>query len=326
VTLPGLGGTMKRHKPLDLHAVKHSTCQKCGADLRDENLEEGICAKIVSAVDGEPVRCVGPWVYDKIHFLTRYFGIFGPGMHKLWQGNIHYIEVCSGPGRCINRDTTEEIDGTSLAVINHDAYASYKTVTFFDKSPSVVMALNKRIKTLRQDGKSVACKADYTKPTDLVDICVKRAPLGLSLIFLDPTDCSVPMDTVRRLSRSLRNADFIINVATGTDANRNLKTAFAKPDGPARQKYETFLGSSAFFINPENIRLAETNQDDRLRAQFRIAYQSALTEEGYQYFEVELVRHYYDLVFASKHPTGLKFWRQAQRIRPDNQDTFDFGM
>jgi three-Cys-motif partner protein len=317
---------MRRHKPLDLHAVKHSTCQKCGADLRDENLDEGICAKIVSAVDGEAVRCVGPWVHDKIHFLTRYFGIFGPGMHKLWQENVHYIEVCSGSGRCINRDTAEEIDGTSLAVMNHDAYASYKTVTFFDKSPSVVMALNRRIKALRHDGKSIACKADYTQPTDLIDICLKRAPLGLFLIFLDPTDCSVPMDTVWRMSQSLRNVDFISNVATGTDANRNLKKAFAKPDSPVRKKYETFLGSDAFFSNPENIRLAKTNVDDKLRAQFRAAYQSALTKEGYRYFGVEIVRQYYDLLFASKHPTGLKFWQQAQRIRPNGQSTLDLGI
>ncbi len=314
---------MRKRQPLDLHPVSHTTCKKCGRDLRRGKLVEGVCIDIVSVVDGESVRCIGPWAYDKTHFLTRYFGIFGAGMNKSWQGNVNYIEVCSGPGRCINRDTAEEIDGTALAVMHHEAYALYKSATFFDKSPAVVTALNKRIAVLRQDGKACAHQADYTKPSGLIEVCRKRAPMGLSLIFLDPTDCSVPMETVRLLSRSLKNVDFIINVATGTDANRNLKKAFAQPYGPVRKKYETFLGSPSFFTDTENIRLAETDQDARLRAKFRAAYQSALTGEGYRHFGVEIVRHYYDLLFASKHPTGLKFWQQAQRIRPDSQATLD---
>ena len=314
---------MKKRKPLDLHPVNHLTCRKCGTSIRPGKLEEGVCKEVTSEVDGGPVRCVGAWAYDKTYFLTRYFGIFGAGMHKSWQGNVHYIEICSGPGRCISRNTGQEIDGTALAVMHNDSYPLYKSVTFFDISPLIVDALNKRITTLGQAGKALAVLADYTQPGHLIETCRQRAPRGISLIFLDPTDCSVPMQTISLLSRSLDKVDFIINVATGTDANRNLKKAFAKPDGPVRKKYETFLGSTAFFTDPENIRFAETKQDEMLRAKFRTAYQSALTAEGYQYFGVEIIRHYYDLLFASKHPTGLKFWKQAQSIRPNNQSTFD---
>jgi three-Cys-motif partner protein len=162
---------------------------------------------------------------------------------------------------------------------------------------------------------------NYTNPEGLVHICRQRAPRGLVLIFLDPTDCSVPMETVRLLSRSLEKVDFIINVATGTDANRNLKKAFEKPDSPGRKKYEQFLGSDHFFTDPDNVVLAGNNQHAHLRAQFRAAYKSALMAEGYVYFADEIIRHFYDLLFASKHPTGLKFWQQAQRIRPDQQAT-----
>jgi len=316
---------MRKRKPLDLHPVIHATCKKCERYIRRENTKEGVCKKIVAQVDGGSVRCVGRWAYEKTYFLTRYFGIFGVGMQKCWQGDVHYIEICSGPGRCINRDTGEEIDGTALAVMHNDAYPLYKSVTFFDKSLLVVDALNKRITTLGQAGKALAVQADYTQPGHLIEVCRQRAPLGISLVFLDPTDCSVPMNTIYLLSRSLNKVDFIINVATGTDANRNFKTAFANPDGPARKKYETFLGSPAFFTDRENIRLAETSQDDRLRAAFRAAYKAALTAEDYQHFGLEIIEHYYDLLFASKHPTGLKFWKQAQRIRPDNQTTFDLS-
>jgi len=314
---------MKKRKPLDLHPVNHTTCKRCECPIRRDNLQEGVCNKIISDVDGGSVRCVGPWAYDKTYFLTQYFGIFGVGMHRKWKGDVHYIEICSGPGRCINRDIGEEIDGTALAVMHNDAYPLYKSVTFFDISPVVVDALNKRITALGQTSKALAVQADYTQPADLITICQQRAPQGLSLIFLDPTDCSVPMQTIALLSRALKKVDFIINVATGTDVNRNLKTAFANPDGPARKKYETCLGSTAFFTDPENIRFAETSQDEMLRVKFRAAYRSALFAEGYRHFGVEIIKHYYDLLFASKHPTGLKFWRQAQSIRPDNQATFD---
>ena len=313
---------MGKHKPLDLHPVKHTACKKCKSVLRRDHMEEGVCNKVVSEVDRGAVRCVGPWAFEKIHFLTRYFGIFGVGMHKSWQDNVHYIEICSGPGRCIDRNTGEEIDGTALAVMHHEAYQLYRSVTFLDKSQMVVTALNSRITALGQNGKALALQADYNDPESLVQICQQRAPRGLVLIFFDPTDCSVPMETVRLLSRSLKNVDFIINVATGTDANRNLKKAFAKPDGPVRKKYECFLGSATFFMDRDNVALAETNQHAHPRAQFRAAYKSALREEGYTYFDVEIVnKHYYDLLFASKHPTGLKFWQQAQRIRPEQQAT-----
>jgi three-Cys-motif partner protein len=245
-------------------------------------------------------------------------------MHKMWQGNVHYIEICSGPGRCINRDTADEMDGTALAIMHKAAYPLYKSVTFFDRSQSVVDALNRRIGKLGQDTKTMAIKADYTKSTDLVAACRERAPGGIVLVFLDPTDCSVPMDTVRVLSQSLKNVDFIINVATGTDANRNFKIALTKPDSLVRKKYDCFLGSAEFCANPENLRLAEAGRDDLLRSQFREAYQSALAAQGYNYRAVEVIKHYYDLVFASKHPTGLTFWKKAQSIRPDSQGTLDF--
>jgi hypothetical protein len=122
-------------------------------------MEEGVCNKAVSEVDRGAVRCVGPWAFEKIHFLTRYFGIFGAGRHKAWQGNVHYIEICSGPGRCINRSTAEESDGTAMAVMHHDAYQLYRSVTFLDKSQLVITALNDRIKALGQNGKALASQA-----------------------------------------------------------------------------------------------------------------------------------------------------------------------
>ncbi len=41
--------------------------------------------------------------------LAQYFGVFAGGMWKRWAG-LNYIEICSGPGRCVSRETGEEVD------------------------------------------------------------------------------------------------------------------------------------------------------------------------------------------------------------------------
>jgi hypothetical protein len=42
---------------------------------------------------------------------------------------------------------------------------------------------------------------------------------------------------------------------------------------------------------------------------------------GYRYFETERVEHYYDLLFATRHPKGIEFWKKAQKYTPDDQAT-----
>ena len=70
--------------------------------------------------------------------------------------------------------------------------------------------------------------------------------------------------------------------------------------------------------------MAQAGHDERLRGKFRDYYRAAMRKLDYQYFDAERVEHYYDLLFASRHETGLQFWKRAQKYTPDNQGTFDF--
>jgi hypothetical protein len=81
--------------------------------------------------DDGAVRCVGDWAEQKIFYLVQYFGIFATGMKAKWSGKINYIEICSGTGRCINRHTGMEFDGTSLAIMNHKAFKNIRKALFF---------------------------------------------------------------------------------------------------------------------------------------------------------------------------------------------------
>ena len=68
-------------------------------------------------------------------------------MKNKWNG-LNYIEICSGSGRCILRETGEEIDGTSLSILQHPSYSWIKKSLFIDIQESVVEVLNTRILNL----------------------------------------------------------------------------------------------------------------------------------------------------------------------------------
>ncbi len=117
----------------------------------------------------------------------------------------------------------------------------------------------------------------------------------------------------------------IINVAVGTDANRNLASALVDPAfGKARQKYTDFLGTPSFFENAEHRQFAERNMNRELRERFVAEYIKHLKSLGFVYSDMRAVRTYYSLLFASRSERGLDFWRKANRIEPDGQRTFEF--
>ncbi len=271
-----------------------------------------------------PTRCVGSWAVDKIYFLNQYVGIFGSGMKNRWDGRLDYFEVCSGPGRCILRESAREIDGTALAAVRNPHFAHYHGATFFDINGDTVDILNRRLESVGVSAKAQAVVADYNDSKAIAQNARDHSAGGLHLVLIDPTDCSVPFATVEALANALENVDFIINVALGTDATRNIKPAILDPRSSVRRKYVGFLGGDAFFLDEDVISMATMGQDDRLRMKLRECYRNSLAGLGFEYFATERVRHYYDLLFASRHPKGLEFWKKAQKYGPDHQAAFEF--
>ena len=308
---------------LNLHEEHNPHCERC-RNREERTTRDGLCETAPSVTDGLSARCVGSWSFDKIYFLNQYFGIFGAGMKSKWDGKLDYFEICSGPGRCVLRETAREIDGTALTVVQNRQFTHYHGTTFFDISQPVVDALNTRLEARNVLGKACAFAADYNQPEALALAARSRSAGGLNLVFIDPTDCSVPFETLAALSEHLRTVDFIMNIAIGTDANRNITVAFEDASSAIREKYVRFLGGECFFQNTEHHEMARRKQYKELRARFRKAYQDRLRELGYECFAIEPIRHYYELLFASKHPKGLEFWKKAQSIRPNNQTTWDF--
>lgn len=309
---------MNKNTRIDIKDTLNSSCtRKCNKQKRKEVTEEDLCTETVSETDKLPVRCVGAWATQKIHHLVQYFAIFSLGMKNKWDGKINYIEICSGPGRCINRETGYEFNGTSLCIVQNEAFKHLNQAIFFDYNQKVISTLNARINA-NNTPNAQALIGDYTNPDKICnDIINATKGIGLYLVFIDPTDCSVPFSLLQTLKTRLRNIDLIVNFAIGTDFNRNIGNAIQSPDTHQNviNKYKSFLGSDDFFNNPQ---IKTASQKD-LRLMFREAYVSSLRKIGYLHFDFKHIENYYDLVFASSHEKGIEFWKKANTIQFDGQ-------
>ncbi|HOX59043.1 MAG TPA: three-Cys-motif partner protein TcmP [Candidatus Paceibacterota bacterium] len=305
---------------IPLREINHPDCLGTNCPDRDHLDGDGLCKRTASKLDGLPVRCVGDWAYDKIYRLVQYFGIFANGMKNRWGGRLNYVEICSGPGRCITRGDHTELDGTALAVIQSPHFKELKKAIFIDASPRVVDILNQRIQALGATHVADAVVGDYGNAPGICRILDRLPDSCLNLVFIDPTNCDAPFTTIQRIVAHLQNADLLINVALGTDVNRNLVRAITlRNHQAARAKYESFLGTPGFCSQPEVIELAKRKDHDDLRRKFADTYDQKLRGEGYQYTNVCPVKHYYYLLFASRNPKGLEFWQKACTYSPDNQ-------
>jgi three-Cys-motif partner protein len=309
---------------ITLNEEMNPSCLKCSSsEMRKEHQEDYLCTTALSTLDQLPTRCVGEWAYDKIYRLVQYFGIFAKGMKDKWS-ELNYIEICSGPGRCILRELGEEIDGTSLAIIKHKSFGFINKALFIDYNDQVVEILSRRIKDLNKDNIASAIKVDFNDHISLRKH-LDQLSGGLNLVFIDPTECNVPFSTVREIVAVLEKVDFIINVADGTDANRNLPNAILKQQFfKVRDKYIQFLGSDDFFQDPEARKLAEAADCKKLRELFLEYYQASLKSLGYEYLDLKVVRHYYHLLYATSHVRGLDYWEKANKYEPNGQGNLSF--
>jgi len=306
---------------LDLNEYPNAGCKKkCNKQDRIETTENDLCKGVNSVLDDLPVRCVGQWAVQKIYHLYQYFGIFTSGMKNKWT-EINYIEICSGPGRCISRDNGVEFDGTALSIVKHDSFKYLNKALFFDFNPIIVNTLNHRLNNY-QVANAKAFVGDYYDPEQIcLRINKEINPKSLNLVLIDPTDCSVPFSLVRHLKRMIPNMDLIINIATGTDYNRNIKDLLLNQDKFENllSKYERFLDSHEFFHNPQNIKFAEQSNNLELRNSFRNEYEKKLTSIGFNFFRFKRIKNYYDLLFATANEKGLDFWDKANRYTFDGQ-------
>lgn len=279
---------------------------------------DGFCT-VPSTIDGLKTRCVGGWGKDKVYFVASYVDIVGKALHRKF--DINYIEICSGPGRCIDYDTGEEFNGTPLAVLSAPGTRSLSNLFFFDINPKAIEILGKRVKqealVFGADSPKVNVKVgDYLKSESIVDVVERSenySSKNLNIILIDPTDLSVPYEMYDALMDLKGKTDFIINFAEGTDLKRNVVLAAEKPNSSVGIKYSNALKNRNFFFNTELQPLIEQKNHEGLVESYLNEFLSPFKMKGFTHIQETKIERYYKLIYLSKNALGEKFWNEASR-------------
>ncbi len=252
--------------------------------------------EIISKIDGLVARPSGVWIKQKYYYLKRYLDIFSKGMKNKW--NLTYIDLFAGPGRCLIETNNLEEEGSPLIALQHN----FSKYVFVEESTELIGALEKRCKDSPKFSSIRFLKGDCNNIVD--NIIPEIDPAGLNLIFIDPTGIDIHYETIEKLVKGKR-ADLLINVQLGVDITRNFLTYKKEGDN---SKLGLFLVRNVHW--------------DKLNSPQDVVklYKEHVKELGYQTVEFKdivikntLNAPMYFLLFASKDPRGLDFWKKITK-------------
>jgi len=275
------------------------------------------------ASDGLRARVVGPWTREKLTYVERYAKAFMTAMapkrdQGKW-GALVYLDLLSGPGRCLDRDTKAELDGSPLRALQ--VRPAFDRWYFADVHPHNIEALRQRIPA--KDLPRVDLQAEDCNVA-VRDIMANLSPRTLVLAFLDPEGIEVTFETLRVLAT--QPIDLLYFFPSGIGIARNLQQFSKQPRSPM----DAFWGGRDWRELPP----AKLAAGQHLAPEEAIAldrpwvrrFRAKMQELGFLYQDEEdpcFVNQkrvpMYHLLFFSKHPAGLTIWRGIKRIELSGQ-------
>ena len=249
-----------------------------------------------TASDGHVAIEFGPWAEDKLSHVEKYCASFNIATYKHWKNRV-YIDLFSGPGRCIKKGTKKEFDGSPLLALNcGNPFTHY---FFNDIDPEYIEALKKRTQNYTHN-------IDYiNKDCNLaVDEILGKIPeYSICFAYIDPYYLEIKFDTIVKLTAK-RAVDLLIIFQMGM-AKRN----FLQPNFEMKQFFPPNVDWEQF---PNDI-----VKGGRISARPVLdTYESGLIELGYpksNMIDDVLERNtrnapLYYLIFASKKKLGAKLY------------------
>ncbi|MDP9651288.1 three-Cys-motif partner protein TcmP [Paraburkholderia caledonica] len=171
---------------------------------------------VFDPVDGLPVMKVGEWSELKHIALSRYVDS-ARGARARW-GYTSFIDLFCGPGRVINRETKEMLDGGVLAAWKMSARGQgpFSQVFIGDLDGDAVDACERRLVAANAPVRSFVGSAIQT-----IDKVMAQLPRGLHFAYLDPFSIEqLDFELIRKLS-SQRHIDILIHFSV-MDVQRNI--------------------------------------------------------------------------------------------------------
>ena len=132
--------------------------------------EEGNCSTLGG--DGLPVQCVGAWVENKYFFLETYLNASCEAKRKFAdRNNAVFIDLFSGPGKCVIRGEKKEILSGGIRALQRDE-APFNELFFLDISKTNAEALSKRVNN--KSNCHVMCGDSNTLVPNLVNSLLQK--------------------------------------------------------------------------------------------------------------------------------------------------------
>jgi len=266
---------------------------------------EGICTHYLSINDGLSLRCSGEWAKRKVEHFKYYTEMFATGMKYKWS-NRYYIDLFSGPGKCIVRETLEEFDGSPLNAINiNDKFTHYY---FADFNSMCIEDLKKRTT------KFSSIISYYNEDcNNIIKEIIKDIPVNsLSLAIIDPSSLQFNFPSYEILSQ--RKIDLIINypiasleraIASGikTDFNTNALNKF-------HPGWDKFFKSNLWGDSKKmNFFKLKNDYINKIK---KLGYYSSELSDSVAFKNVKNTTLYYLIAF-SKDKKGIEFWEKAKK-------------
>ncbi len=278
----------------------------------------GNCPKIGN--DGLPVQCVGPWIAHKHDYLKRYV-LATSGMRKQFfeKENAIFIDLFSGPGRCVIRDILTEVDsgGMMIANIVDTPFNEYHFIDIDLENFDALKTRANKCYVYNQDSNAFA--------KELVGSFLQK-PYRYHFAYIDPFGVeNLRFKTLQELAK-LQRMDMFINYPLGA-IRRNLDRWRDSTNTPL----DEFLGINTW-------RSAITNKSQgEMHYIILDIFKKQLISLGYlgyyegisQDFSDPSIRNTKDvelylLILASKHELGRKIWNSIIRTDPDGQKFIKF--
>ena len=249
--------------------------------------------------DGLPARPSGPWIETKHKLLTYYADLFATGMKNRWSSRV-YLELFSGPGKCIIRDSGKEDLGSPLKVIEHE----FTKFIFTEMSTPAAEALPHRLELFPNAAATEIWCGDCAEAIQRIRIPDR----SLTFAFIDPTGIGhAPFSLIETLRQKTR-CDILINIQHGMGIKMNVHQY--TPDAGEESALTQFLGhdgwknlprhnAKEFFVGVLDL---YKQQLDRLGFSFTGRQVLISNQQG---------TGLYLLLFASGHPRGKEFWDKS---------------
>jgi three-Cys-motif partner protein len=276
--------------------------------------------------DGLPARESGEWVKEKLFYVQRYIDIFETAMRqKSWRRRI-YIDLFSGPGKCLIRGTSEYLLGSPLLALN--TQYPFTDYYFGDLEQRNLDYLLERCKSSKVSlnqihalpGDANLRVREVIKDIEQVDKpFIKGVGSCLNLAFLDPEGLELEWSTVEELGK-MKTMDLIIHYSQ-SGLTRNLDRYC---DNGENTVIDRFFGDRDWRnVYKDALHKRGTIGVHRMLIDH---YKTKLGKLGYVFINDQkhtasepLIRNtethapLYRLIFASKHPLGNKIWNEVTK-------------